>query len=122
MILLVEDEDAVRGVLSTALREHGYRVLEAARPSVASKMFAEHAKEIDLLLTDVVMPEMDGPAMAQCFVAVRPELQVLFISGYAEASTLDVGNPKISFLSKPIQPSALANKVREILDRPRQPA
>ena len=120
LILLVEDEDAVRGVMSTALREHGYRVLEAARPSVASKMFEEHAAEIDLLLTDVIMPEMDGPAMAQCFVSVRPELQVLFISGYAQASAVDFDNPKVSFLSKPIQPSALANKVREILDRPRQ--
>jgi PAS domain S-box-containing protein len=118
-ILVVEDEDAVREIISTALEEHGYRVLAASRPSIASRVFDEHAKEIDLLLTDVVMPEMDGPTLASELVARRPDLQTLYISGYAEGTSLDPGDPTISFLSKPVQPSVLASKVREILDRRR---
>jgi PAS domain S-box-containing protein len=117
VILLVEDDDTVRSVTAMALREHGYQVLEASRPSMASTLFERHSAEIDLLLTDVVMPEMDGPALAQCFLAVRPDLQVLFISGYAEAATLEYSNTNAGFLDKPIQPSALATKVREMLDR-----
>jgi PAS domain S-box-containing protein len=120
-ILVVEDEDAVRAIISTVLRRRGYRVLEAATPSGACKMFEEIVGEIDLLLSDVVMPEMSGPALAQRLVAARPELRVLFISGYAdEASTpIDANSPNVDFLSKPFQASALAEKVREILARPR---
>ena len=119
-ILLVEDEDAVRVIISAVLRRQGYQVLEASTPRGACDIFEQHAREIDLLLTDVVMPEMNGPALAQRLVAVRPELRVLFISGYADvASPLDAENPNISFLSKPFQASVLANKVKDILKRPR---
>jgi two-component system, cell cycle sensor histidine kinase and response regulator CckA len=118
-ILVVEDEDAVREIISTALEQHGYRVLAASRPSMASRMFDEHVKEIDLLLTDVVMPEMDGPTLASTLVAKRPGLQTLYISGYAEGGSLGAGDPRVSFLSKPVQPSVLASKVREMLDRAR---
>ena len=118
-ILLVEDEDSVRVIIGAVLRRHGYHVLEAATPGEACELFAVHGPEIALLLSDVVMPEMNGPALAQRLVAVRPELRILFISGYADgASPIDGSNPNVSFLSKPFQASVLANKVREILSKP----
>jgi FixJ family two-component response regulator len=74
---------------------------------------------IGLLLTDVVMPGMNGPALAQRLVGLQPELRVLFISGYADmAIPLDRENPNVSFLSKPFQASVLAERVRQMLARP----
>ncbi len=118
-ILLVEDEDSVRVIVGAVLRRHGYRVLEAATPRAACDLFAAHGPDVSLLLTDVVMPEMNGPALAQRLVAVRPGLRVLFISGYADGgSPVDGTNPNVSFLSKPFQAAVLVAKVREILARP----
>jgi len=117
-ILLVEDEDAVRAIVSAILRRQGYRVLETSSPSRACEMFNQRGAEIDLLLTDVVMPEMNGPALAQRLIGVRPELRVLFISGYAGVATQPgIGNPNVSFLSKPFQASALAARVAQMLRR-----
>jgi CheY-like chemotaxis protein len=118
-ILLVEDEDAVRAIASAVLRRHGYQVLEASTPRTASDLFDRYGSAINLLLTDVVMPEMSGPALAQRLITVRPELRVLFISGYSDVAALDTGNPNVSFLSKPFQASMLASKVREALTKPR---
>jgi len=118
-ILLVEDEDAVRVIVSTVLRRHGYQVLEASSPRRARDLFEQHASEIDLLLTDVVMPEMNGRVLAELLVALRPELRILFISGYSDMATpLDEQNPNVGFLSKPFQASVLAAHVREMLSRP----
>jgi PAS domain S-box-containing protein len=118
-ILLVEDDDAVRVIVGAVLRRQGYQVLEASTPRAARDIFEQHGHEIDLLLTDVVMPEMNGPALAQRLVAVRPELRVLFISGYADMATpLDQENPNVGFLSKPFQASELTERVREMLNRP----
>lgn len=115
-ILLVEDEDAVRVIVSAVLRRHGYRVLETSTPRGACDLFNEHADDIDLLLTDVIMPDMNGPALAQRFIGVRPELRVLFISGYAGMAVPNDGdNPNIGFLSKPFQPPILAERVRQML-------
>ena len=117
-ILLVEDEDSVRSVASALLRQQGYHVLDASTPRAALAIFEQHAREIDLLLTDVVMPEMSGPALAQRFVGMRPELQVLFISGYATpALAREMENPKMKFLSKPFQASALVAAVRDIFNQ-----
>jgi two-component system, cell cycle sensor histidine kinase and response regulator CckA len=117
-ILLVEDEDAVRAIVSAILRRQGYRVLETSSPNRACEMFNQRGAEIDLLLTDVVMPEMSGPALAQRLIGVRPELRVLFISGYAGVATQPgIGNPNVSFLSKPFQASALAARVAQMLGR-----
>ena len=118
-ILLVEDEDSVRVIAAAVLRRQGYQVLEASTPTIAADIFEERGDSIDLLLTDVVMPEMSGPALAQRLVAARPRLRVLFISGYADVASLDTGNPHTSFLSKPFQASMLATKVREALSKPR---
>jgi DNA-binding NtrC family response regulator len=82
-------------------------------------LFEQHAGRIDLLLTDIVMPEMNGPALAQRLVAIRPELRVLFISGYAAStSPFAGGNPHVSFLGKPFHVSGLTAKVREALSAP----
>jgi PAS domain S-box-containing protein len=115
-ILLVEDEDAVRAIVGTVLRRHGYQVLEAPTPTVARAIFAQHDGDIDLLLTDVVMPEMSGPALAQRLIDDRPELRVLFISGYADVAVQpEIAGPNVSFLSKPFQASALTARVAQIL-------
>ena len=117
-ILLVEDEDAVRVIVSAVLRRQGYHVLEASNPRGAWEIFDRHADEIDLLLTDVVMPDMNGPALAQRFVTQRPELRILFISGYADMTMPpESDNPNVSFLSKPFQASVLTERVRQMLAR-----
>ena len=119
-ILLVEDEDSVRVIVSAVLRRQGYRVLEAATPRSAIEIFNEHASEIDLLLSDVVMPEMNGPALAQRLIGLRPELRVLFISGYTEmAIPFDMDSQTIGFLSKPFQASVLTERVRHMLGESR---
>jgi two-component system, cell cycle sensor histidine kinase and response regulator CckA len=118
-ILLVEDEDAVRVIVSAVLRRQGHNVLEASSPRDACEIFATRGEEIGLLLTDVVMPEMNGPALAQRLVGLQPELRVLFISGYTDmAIPIDRENPNVSFLSKPFQASVLAERVRQMLARP----
>ena len=121
-ILLVEDEDSVRVIISTVLRRQGYHVLEAASPRAAIEIFNEHASEIDLLLSDVVMPEMNGPALAQRLIGLRPELRVLFISGYTDmAIPFDMDSTSVSFLSKPFPASALTDRVSMMLGTPGPP-
>ena len=118
-VLLVEDEDAVRVVIAALLRRHGYHVLEAATPRGALEIFPHHSEAIDLLLADVVMPDMNGPALAQRLVSAKPNLRILFISGYADAAR-SVSGPNVGFLAKPFQASALTRSVRDLLDRPAQ--
>jgi two-component system, cell cycle sensor histidine kinase and response regulator CckA len=122
-ILLVEDEDSVRVILGALLRRNGYHVLEAATPRGALDIFAHHADAIDLLLTDIVMPEMNGPALAQRLVSRKPTLRVLFISGYADAaSPAALRGPHVGFLAKPFLASTLTRAVRDLLDRPVDPS
>ena len=117
-LLLVEDDPAVRTLTAWTLRGVGYTVLEAENGAEALQMAQEHEGEISLLITDVVMPRMSGKQLADQLHAERPELKVLYSSGYTENtiihhSVLDRG---IAFLPKPFTPSALVRKVREILD------
>jgi two-component system cell cycle sensor histidine kinase/response regulator CckA len=117
-ILLVEDEDAVRAIVGTVLRRQGYRVLEASSATAACDIFDGHASEIDLLVTDVVMPDLSGPALAQRLIAARPGLRILLISGYADVEKPFAADiPNVSFLSKPFQASVLATRVRAALSR-----
>jgi PAS domain S-box-containing protein len=117
-ILLVEDEDAVRALVSAVLRRDGYRVLEASGPRAAIEIFTDRGGNIDLLLTDVVMPDMNGPTLAQRLIGLRPTLRVLFISGYTDmAAQPESGNENVSFLSKPFQAAALTARVRRLLAR-----
>ena len=119
-ILLVEDEDAVRRIVCTILQRHGYGVLDAPTPRRAFELFAEHGPRIDLLLADVVMPEMSGLSLAERLVAKRHGLRVLFMSGYAGLASSFIGRaPTASLLNKPFQSSALLAKVHEVLTSPR---
>jgi signal transduction histidine kinase/ActR/RegA family two-component response regulator len=116
-VLLVEDQQPVRRVISTMLGRHGYRVIEAATPTEARLIFERRASEIDLLITDVIMPEMNGPTLARRLLTERPELPVLFISGHTDLDSAGLGldKPGVAFLSKPLQSATLTTKVRELL-------
>jgi len=118
-ILLAEDEPAIRELAATCLRDLGYHVIEASDGSEAMRLAKRHGcKEIDLLLTDVVMPEMGGKELAYWLRAVSPNTRVLFTSGYTDRTVISSGtlNPGTRFLQKPFPPSTLANEVRITLD------
>jgi len=115
-ILVVEDEPAVREMTVRLLSRAGYRVLSASMPSEAAALFDTHRDDIDLLLTDVIMPEMHGPALAQQLIGQRPDLRVLFVSGHSDSLPAGAtGTGRISFLGKPFAPSHLLATVSEIL-------
>ena len=115
-ILLVEDEAGVRTLTARALSRAGYRVLAAASPTEASALFDRHSSEIDLLLTDVVMPEIHGPELAKRLVAQRPGLPVLFVSGYSDVMpAAPTPTDRTAFLPKPFAPSQLVATVAELL-------
>ena len=117
-ILLVEDEPAVRGLVHETLRLYGYTVLEARHGIEALMTGAKHQGPIHLLLTDVVMPQMSGPEVAEKIQVVRPGIKVLYMSGYPDHPIFEQGGISrgTSFLSKPFAPNVLAKKVREVLD------
>ena len=111
----------MRGITARLLRARGYEVLEAADGEAALDLAQTHAGAIDLMISDVVMPGLDGPAL---LAAARPYLQsapVLFISGYAEAEFSDLleGDPNVSFLPKPLDIKTLAEEVKRRLEAPR---
>jgi two-component system cell cycle sensor histidine kinase/response regulator CckA len=115
-ILLVEDDRAVRNMTAQMLSRAGYRVLSAATPGQACALFEQHAVEIDLLLTDVVMPEMHGPVLAERLLARRPDLRVLFVSGYSDAMPASAtATGRGTFLAKPFAASRLVATVAELL-------
>ncbi len=116
-ILLVDDEDVVRGLVRRVLAERGYTVLEARNGSEALSVAERANGSIDLVVTDVVMPHLGGPEMVERLVQVRPDLKVLFISGYTGQATSFYGvQPSRAFLQKPFTPQALAEAVRSALD------
>jgi two-component system cell cycle sensor histidine kinase/response regulator CckA len=118
-ILVVEDEDAVRAVACASLRRQGYTVLEAPNARAALEVLAEFSDRIELLLTDVVMPGLSGPALADRLATLRPDTRVLFMSGYTDDAIVRHGilEPGLNFLQKPFTPDILAQKVRQVLDR-----
>ena len=118
-ILVVEDEPKVREIVVRVLRAAGYRILEAASGAEAIQRERQAAEPIHLLLTDVVMPGLDGKEAAGRILARRPDIRVLYVSGYTRDAinrhgVLDDG---IDFISKPFTPDALRARVREMLDR-----
>jgi CheY-like chemotaxis protein len=117
-ILLVEDEDVVRGLARKILEHAGYCVLEASRGEEAVRLCLERAGPIDLLLTDVVMPETSGKEVADRLTELFPGLRVLFMSGYTDEAIVHHGvlDSNVEFIQKPFTPIALARKVREVLD------
>jgi len=118
-ILFVEDEDAVRGVAAKLLRARGYEVIEAASGEEALDLAEEHAGTIDLMISDVVMPGMQGPDLLKAARVYLGGAPVMFISGYAEAefSNLLEGESNISFLAKPIDIKTLAERVKQELQK-----
>jgi PAS domain S-box-containing protein len=117
-ILLVEDAERVRAVVREILEMSGYAVLEAHHGAEALELSNRHAGPIHLLVTDVVMPQMSGRELAQRLATLRPDLKVLYMSGYTDDAIVRHGvlASGIAFLSKPFTPDALALKVRELLD------
>lgn len=114
-ILFVEDEDAVRGVAARLLRARGYEVIEASDGEEALELAIEHAGTIDLLISDVIMPGMDGPTLLKKARVHLGDAPVMFISGYAEAEFSDLleGEEGVSFLPKPIDIKTLAERVKQ---------
>jgi PAS domain S-box-containing protein len=116
-ILLVEDQDGLRALSEDVLTEAGYRVLCAPDGRAALKLVEEHPESIHLLVTDVVMPEMNGPELADRLVSLRPGLIVLFVSGYSGDALVHRGSIEngTAFLQKPFTPTGLRSKVAELL-------
>jgi signal transduction histidine kinase/HAMP domain-containing protein len=113
-VLVVDDEGEVQALVQAVLVRYGYTVLGAERPTEALRIAERHPGAIHLLLTDVVMPEMGGPALAQRLRAVRPDMAVLFMSGYADYTVSS--DPGSALLQKPFTPEAVARAVRTALD------
>jgi CheY-like chemotaxis protein len=120
-ILIVEDQEEVRKLTRRLLEARGYRVLVAAGGPEALRLADEAAEPIDLLLTDVVMPGMSGRDVALRLGPARPNMRVLFVSGYTDDSIVHHGvlDPGVAFLQKPFTAESLAQRVREVLDAPR---
>lgn len=120
-ILLVEDDPGVRQLARQMLGQLGYTVLEAEDGAGALRLFEQHAAAIDLLLTDVVMPQMSGRELAERLLAVHPDLKVLYVSGYTDDVVARHGllEPGVALLPKPFTPDGLGRRVRAILDRER---
>jgi DNA-binding response OmpR family regulator len=116
-ILLVEDEPSLRELTREILQEHGYRVLEAGGGAEALEVARQHPDPIHLLITDVVMPDTNGRALAQALTAIRPGMNVLYMSGYTDdvIARRGVLEPGTSLLGKPFTALDLLRRVREVL-------
>jgi CheY-like chemotaxis protein len=120
-VLVAEDEQLVRLLVRRVLEQAGYTVLAAPGGADALQLAAHYPGRIDLLLTDVVMPEMSGRELMRRLAEQRPATRVLYMSGYSDDAVAQHGvlDPGIALIQKPFTPEALARKVREVLDAPR---
>jgi CheY-like chemotaxis protein len=119
-ILLVEDEEMVRALAQAILERNGYTVFAAKNVTDALRVAQAGPQAIHLLLTDTIMPEMNGPELAQQVLAIRPAIKVLYMSGYTDKAFMSTAawEPGSAFLQKPFTPQTLGHKVREILAAP----
>ncbi|MGH9629650.1 MAG: response regulator, partial [Bryobacteraceae bacterium] len=117
-VLVVEDEDGVRRVLMEMLQKQGYKVLAASGGAEAAELCKAHTGPLQLLISDVVMPRMSGHELAGRLRHLRPDLRVLFVSGYTDSGIVHEGvlDPGTAFLYKPFTPEQLGAKVREVLE------
>ncbi|MBS0201736.1 MAG: PAS domain S-box protein [Planctomycetes bacterium] len=117
-ILLVEDEDGVRGLAVLALQTYGYKVLAASNGKEMMRLVEQHKGEFDLMVTDVVMPGLGGPDLAKALRPILPFMKVLYCSGYTDDAVVRHGllQENVAFLQKPYTPLALVKKVRQVLD------
>jgi two-component system cell cycle sensor histidine kinase/response regulator CckA len=113
-ILIVDDEDGVRSLAKDVLEMKGYTVLDTGDPRHALRIAREHSKPIDLVLTDVVMPLMNGPQLAERLREIRPGTKILFMSSFEVSGIL---TPNTPFIAKPFDVEELARRVRQVLDR-----
>jgi two-component system, cell cycle sensor histidine kinase and response regulator CckA len=122
-ILLAEDESAIRSIMRKVLARNGYQLIEAASGEEALECLATHAGSVDLLISDVVMPGLNGPELAARLRTRFPALRVLYLSGYTDLTMLDreLARGRVAFLPKPFTPSALTEKVRQVLASPDNP-
>jgi CheY-like chemotaxis protein len=119
-ILVVEDDKAVRAMTTRILRTCGYSILDAGGGKLAINVAQQYEGQIDLLLTDVVMPQIGGKRLADRLSVLRPGIRILYISGYTDETVARHGvlRAETAFLQKPFAPRALAEKVRDVLDSP----
>jgi two-component system cell cycle sensor histidine kinase/response regulator CckA len=117
-LLLVEDDDMVRHLMRETLERAGYKVKDTADPIEAGRISDSHSGKIDLLITDVIMPKVSGTELAAMLIARRPEMKVLYISGYTDNAIVNSGllHHEVAFLQKPFAPAALIEKVRDVLE------
>lgn len=117
-ILIVEDEPLLRDMAVRTLKQYNYTIMEAANGKDALDIADSHPAKIDLLLTDIVMPHMGGKALGDRLRIVRPEMKIIFTSGYTDDKTVLQGNfdPGIIFLQKPYTPTTLVKCVNELLE------
>jgi signal transduction histidine kinase/DNA-binding response OmpR family regulator len=122
-VLLVEDDDSVRALSRGVLEMSGYTVLEANGAAAALRICEQHTGSIQIVVTDVVMPETGGRILVERLGAMRPALKALYVSGYTDDTVIRHGvlEEGTAFLQKPFTPAGLANKVREVLDQPSAP-
>jgi two-component system cell cycle sensor histidine kinase/response regulator CckA len=114
-VLLAEDEETIRALVGEVLARSGYKVFAAPNGEEAIRLLAQHLGEIDLLLTDVVMPGMGGPDLARAAARLNPNLRVLYTSGYASEPDEAFEDPDVAFIGKPFSPKELVSKVRDVL-------
>ena len=121
-VLLVEDQEPVRAIVSRFLSQHGYQVLEASNSGEAVLLVEQHDGPIDVLLTDVVMPRVSGPALATRVMRMRPDMRVLYMSGFTSHPAIQDGNCEqpTPLIEKPFRAAQLAGAVRRVLDGPEQ--
>jgi len=117
-LLIVENESAIRALLQVALSRNGYTVLTAESGRKALELVRNHTGAIHLLITDVIMPDMDGPELVRHLSTIRPDTRTLFMSGYMDNTLGERGilATNANFIQKPFSPRAIAQRVREILD------
>jgi CheY-like chemotaxis protein len=118
LILLVEDEPALLDMTKAMLEQQGYTVLAAHTPGEAIRLATDHVGQVHLLMTDVIMPEMNGRDLARTLISMYPHLRLLFMSGYSANVVAHHGvlDADVNFLQKPFSTKELAAKVREALD------
>jgi CheY-like chemotaxis protein len=114
--LLVEDEEALRGLTRSLLEDSGYTVLEAGLPEAAIEIALRHAGPIHLLLSDMVMPGMTGRDLAAALAPIRPETKVVYMSGYTGFTHSGLADSEITLLAKPFTRETLLRKLRGTLD------
>jgi DNA-binding NtrC family response regulator len=117
-ILLVEDDEMVRNLVRETLERQGYKMIDAADPLEARRIADHHKGAIQLLITDVVMPRLNGKDLALQVSQRRPDIKVLYMSGYTDSAIVNSGilQKEVAFLQKPFTPAALIEKVHDVLE------